>query len=86
MALGYYPIVKPKLEAMKVAWLWKGLLFNGSILLLYWVLLNLIGISQLLEELSGIGFAMTALLLILGNVIFVLLDYALSKKLKRKIR
>ena len=86
LVLGYYPIVKPKLEAQKVAWLWKGLLFNGSILLLYWVLLNLIGVSQLLEEFSGMGIAMTALLLILGNVTFFLLDHVLSRKLKRKIQ
>ena len=86
LVLGYYPIVKPKLESMRVAWLWKGLLFNGSILLLYWVLLNLIGVSQLLEEFSGMGIAMTVLLLILGNVTFFLLDHVLSRKLKRKIR
>lgn len=86
LVLGYYPIVKPKLESMKAAWLWKGLLFNGSILLLYWVLLNLIGVSQLLEEFSGMGIAMTVLLLVLGNVTFFLLDHVLSRKLKRKIR
>ena len=86
LVLGYYPIAKPKLEAMKAAWLWKGLLFNGSILLLYWVLLNLIGVSQLLEEFSGMGVAMTAVLLVLGNVTFFLLDHVLSRKLKRKIR
>ena len=86
LILGYYPIVKPKLERMKASWLWKGLLFNGSILLLYWVLLNVIGISQLLEEFSGMGIAMTVLLLILGNVTFYLLDHVLSRKIKRRIR
>jgi hypothetical protein len=86
LVLGYYPILKPKLDGMKCSWLWKGLLFNGSILLLYWVLLNVIGISQLLEEFSGMGIAMTVLLLILGNVTFYLLDYVLSRKIKRRIR
>ena len=86
LVLGYYPILKPKLDGMKCSWLWKGLLFNGSILLLYWVLLNLIGVSQLLEEFSGMGIAMAALLLILGNVTFFLLDHVLSRKMKRKIR
>lgn len=84
--LGYYPIVKPRLDQTKLPVLWKALLFNGSILLLYWALLNLIGVSQLLEEFSGMGIAMTVLLLILGNVTFFLLDHVLSRKLKRKIR
>ena len=86
LVLGYYPILKPKLDGMKCSWLWKGLLFNGSILLLYWVLLNVIGISQLLEEFSGMGIAMTVLLLILGNVTFYLLDHVLSRKIKRRTR
>lgn len=86
LVLGYYPIVKPKLDRMKCSWLWKGLVFNGSILLLYWVLLNVIGVSQLLEEFSGMSIAMTAVLLILGNVTFFLLDHVLSRRLKRRIR
>lgn len=85
LVLGYYPIVKPRLDGLKGKWLWKGLLFNGSILLLYWVLLNLIGVPQLLEEFSGMGVAMTAALLILGNVTFFLLDHVLGRKRKRKI-
>ena len=84
--LGYYPIVKPKLEKKKLSWLWKGLLFNGSIFLLYWVLLNLIGVAALVQEFSGMGIAMTAVLLILGNVTFFMLDHILSRKLKRKKR
>ena len=86
LVLGYYPIVKPKLDSMKGKWLWKGLLFNGSILLLYWVLLNLIGVAALVQEFSGMGIAMTAVLLILGNVTFFMLDHILSRKLKRKKR
>lgn len=84
--LGYYPIVKPKLDRTKAKWLWKGLLFNGSILMLYWILLNLLGISQLVEEFSGMGFAMTAVLLVLGNVTFFLFDRLLTMKLKKRIR
>ena len=40
LALGYYPVVKPKLDRMRGKWLWKGLLFNGSVLALYWILLK----------------------------------------------
>ena len=86
LILGYYPIVKPKLDRMKASWLWKGLLFNSSILLMYWVLIHIVGVSQMMEEFSGLGFAMTAVLLVLGNVTFFLLDGVLSRKLIRKIR
>ena len=79
--LGYYPIVKPKLDKKKGKWLWKGLLFNGSILLLYWVLLKLIGMDQFLSDFEGMGVAMYAVLLILGNVTFFLLDGVLGRKI-----
>ena len=84
--LGYYPEVKPKLDRMKGQWLWKGLLFNGSILLLYWVLLNMIGMEQLLSDFEGMGLAMYAVLLILGNVTFFLLDRLLGMKFGKKHR
>ena len=82
LVLGYYPIVKPKLDGLKGKWLWKAVLFNGSILILYWMLLNIIGMERLLEEFSGMGAAMTAVLLILGNMIFFLLDRLLDRKLR----
>ncbi len=84
--LGYYPIVKPGLDRMKGKWLWKILLFNGSILLLYWLLLNLIGVEALVAEFSGMGNAMIGLLLVLGNVTFFLLDMVLGRKIKRRDR
>ena len=80
--LGYYPIVKPMMDAKKAAWLWKGLLFNGSILVLYWILLKLIGMERLVEEFSGMGITMTAVLLLLGNVTFFLMDHLLSRKFR----
>ena len=84
LVLGYYPILKLKLDALKGKWLWKALYFNGSILALYWVLMNIIGMQQLLSDFEGMGIAMTAVLLILGNVTFFLLDRLLEKKLKTK--
>ena len=82
-ALGYYPIVKPRLDAMKGKWLWKGLLFNGSILALYWLLLKVIGVEALTAEFSGMGIALTAVLLILANVTFFLLDHLLERGIKQ---
>ena len=81
--LGYYPIVKPRLDRRKGSWFWKGLLFNGTILLLYWLLLKVIGVERLVTEFSGMGIAMTSVLLVMGNVTFFLVDKLLGRKLKR---
>lgn len=83
MALGYYPILKPKLDRLKGKWLWKGLLFNSVIVAVYWLLMHIFGFDQLMAEFSELGTAMTAVMLLLGNVTFFLLDKLLEKKLKR---
>ena len=83
LALGYYPILKPKLDRRKGKWLWKGLLFNTVILITYWLMMHLFGFDQLTAEFADMGKVMTALLLLLGNVTFFLLDKLLEKKFKR---
>ncbi len=81
--LGYYPIVKPRLDRTRLPWLWKGLLFNSSVLILYWALMHLLGMERVLREFTDLGIAMMAVLLILGNVTFFLLDHLLGKKRKK---
>ena len=82
-ALGYYPLVKPRLEKRKFPWLWKALLFNAVILALYWLLIHLFGLDALAEEFAEAGRVMTVVMLILGNVTFFLLDRVLSKRFRR---
>lgn len=82
-ALGYYPMVKPRLERKKLPWLWKGLLFNAVILALYWLLIHLFGLDALAEEFAEAGKVMTVVMLILGNVTFFLLDRVLSRRFRR---
>ena len=82
--LGYYPILKPRLDARKGKWLWKGLLFNGMVLLAYWVLLRLLGVERLASEFSEMGFVMGFVLLILGNVTFVLMDRLLGMGFRKR--
>ena len=87
LALGYYPIIKPALDKSMLKWLWKGLLFNGVILALYWVLLHLFGLDQLAQEFDELGTWGLVIMLILGNLTFFLLDILLDRipgKLKRK--
>ena len=82
LALGFYPIVKPGLDRRKGKWLLKGLFFNGMILLTYWVLLHLFGMAQLVSEFTEMGALLMAVMLLLGNVTFFLLDRLLETKFK----
>lgn len=77
--LGYYPIIKPWLDQRRGALVWKLLVFNGATLSLYWILIRLVGMEELIQELEGMKYGMTAVLLILGNITFFLLDRLLEK-------
>lgn len=82
--LGFYPLVKPKLDKLPLRWLWKGLLFNIVILVMYFVLINLFGMAELAGEFREMGTILLVITLILGNVTFFLLDKILSRDLWRK--
>lgn len=77
--LGYYPVLKPKMDRLPVKWLWKGLLFNAAILAMYWVLIHLFGMAQIAGEFRELGNVMLIVMLLLGNLIFFLLDRVLSR-------
>ena len=79
-ALGYYPVIKPKMDKLPLKWLWKVLYFNAVILLLYWLLMHLFGMAQIAAEFAEMGLIMTAVTLILGNICFFLLDRLLGIK------
>ncbi len=81
--LGYYPVVKPKMDKLPLSWLWKGLLFNGAILSMYGLLIYLFGMNALMEEFAEMGQIMTVATLVLGNATFFLLDKVLSKRFRR---
>lgn len=80
--LGYYPILKPKLDTLPLKWLWKVLLFNAAILLMYTLLIHLFGMAQVMDEFAEMGKVMTAVTLLLGNVTFFLLDRLLNLRFK----
>ena len=82
--IGYYPILKPRLDRRKLPWLWKGLLFNCAIVVMYLFLLRLFGMEQLVAEFEEMGAVMTVILLILGNVTFFLLDKLLGMRGKKR--
>ena len=82
--LGFYPIVKPKLDRMKLGLLLKVVLFNGLILVMYALLIRLFGMNQIAEEYRELGTVMTVVMLVLGNVTFFLLDRVLARFSKIK--
>ena len=82
--LGYYPILKPKLDRMRLGVLWKGLLFNCSMVALYLLLLRVFGVTALVDEFSQMGTVLLVCLLVLGNITFFLMDKLLGMQLKRK--
>lgn len=80
--LGYYPIVKLRLDRVKGKWLWKALVFNTAIGVMYFLLIRLLGMEDIASEYAEMGRIMTLVMLVLGNVTFFLLDRLLNMRLK----
>ena len=79
VSLGYYPILKPKLDALKVGKLVKLVYFNSAILLLYWLLISLFGLADVAKEFNELGIVLTIFTLVTGNLVFFMLDKILSR-------
>ena len=77
--IGFYPIVKPAFDRCKLGLLYKAVLFNVLILLMYGLLIYLMGMDQLAAEFRDMGRIMTIVTLILGNAVFFLLDKVLLR-------
>ena len=77
--LGFYPIVKPRFDRMRFPLIPKLALFNVLILVMYWLLLRLFGMDQIAAEFAEMGVILTGIMLVMGNVIFFLLDFALNR-------
>lgn len=82
--LGFYPMIKPKIDKLPFRWLWKGLFFNAVILVMYTFLIHMFGMADLAAEFQEMGAILLAVTLILGNVTFFLLDKILGRKFRRK--
>ncbi len=77
--LGFYPIVKPRLDRARLGAALKLGLFNGLILAMYWLLIHLFGMDQVAKEYQELGTVLTIVMLVLGNVTFFLLDRVLTR-------
>lgn len=80
--LGYYPILKLKLDGLHskvVQWCMKFALCNISVCGMYAVILFLFPIAAVVAEFGEMSNVFIALLLLMGNVTFFLYDIALSR-------
>ena len=77
--LGYYPILKAVLERIRAKWLqivFKLLIFNAAMVACYFLALAVLQVPADSFELFGVS--IPGLLLLLGNGVFLLYDYALT--------
>lgn len=78
--LGYYPMLKVYLERIKPAilrTLTKFAVFNGAVVAMYATLLYIFPMQALVDEFSGTGKGFVVVLLLMGNVAFLIYDRAL---------
>lgn len=83
--LGYYPIIKPWVDKRELPVLWKLVIFNVSVVILYTLLLYLFRLEQVVRDFQDFGLVLTLIALLLGNVTLFMLDFLLSRlTIKRK--
>lgn len=79
---GFYPILKSKLERIRsrvLEYVIKLLVFNVSVVGSYLILIYVMGLSEILEETGPFGQYSVLVLLILGNIVFLIYDIAITR-------
>ena len=84
LVLGYYPILKKKFEILRLGQFLKFIYFNCVICAMYLVLIYMLGIDQIANEYTDLGVLAWSVLLLLGNIVFFLLDRILGMYSKLK--
>ena len=76
--LGHYPIWRQFVQKIKFGLLLKLLYFNSSVCIMYVLLMYTLGVQQLLADYSELGIFGLIVLLVLGNITFILVDRLLG--------
>lgn len=84
LAVGIYPLIKDDIEKTKIRRLLKFLYFNLAISACYAIMIWVMGMMYLVEENMEWGLWGLALMLLLGNITFFLLDRVLTIIKKKK--
>lgn len=80
--LGYYPIIKSKLERIKniyLEYLSKLLIFNLSIAILYYLIINIFKLNQVIESFGNVSKFGIIGLVVLANIFFVIYDICITR-------
>ena len=76
---GYYPTIRGALEerirSKLLRWPVKLLIFNTMVVLGYVVVVNVMGLTEIMDEFGGFGKYSALVLLAFGNVFFLMYDY-----------
>lgn len=83
--LGHYPIIKPWVDSRRLQLFWKLLIFNGSIAIMYSMMIWLFRLEQVVLEFQGLGVVLTLITLLMGNVALFMLDILLGRLGGRKV-
>ena len=77
---GYYPVLKSALESRRMhrltEWGIKLAVFNGSVIVAYWLMLNVFGLPK--DSFSIGGTSLLWVFLLIGNAVFFLYDRCLT--------
>lgn len=80
--IGYYPILRPYVGRVRLRFLriaCKLVVFNAAILLMYWLLLGVVGMPSVAAEFETYANWLLAVMLVLGNGVFLLFDVLLER-------
>ena len=78
LAIGYYPLIKQRIDNSKLHGILKMLFFNISILIVYAIMVHLLGMQEVAAENTELGVMGLVIILVLGNVTFFLQDRLLT--------
>ena len=79
---GHYPILKGKLETLRprlLEYALKLAVFNASVIFSYLIIINVFGITEVMQEFGEFGKYGQWIVLAIANVVFVLYDIALTR-------
>lgn len=79
---GFYPVIKGLLDRIRpklLRMICKFATFNGAIVVSYWVIINLFGLDDIMEEMGAFGDMTLLLTWLMGCAVFVMFDIALGR-------
>lgn len=79
---GYYPIIKEKIEGLRarpLVYACKLLLFNLSVVGGYLFIIFILGMPDIMSDMGTFGKYTAVVLLGMGNLVFLIYDFALTK-------